>query len=279
MTARRCTASRRPAATRWSYQIGTNADYDATEKRIVAWSGNDLYILNNRGRLIYNNKMSDTVQFASAGDGVRGGVRRRGGQRRGFRHQQQRPDRRQHHGINQTLLDIGFFMASTANNTQPTELMWMLGAQHHRHSALHRAANLPTRQALHRQKLHRRVHRLFDLRRHGTLNVVTTRQILHQLPRAGGEQPDADLRLHGRGRQPSGNTVYRLLVPAQGAERRTSASRTCAWCRRHRPRDPPAQRLHRREAGHEVGLASRRTRSMRAASAIRPSAPMPCPST
>ena len=52
----------------WSYQIGTNADYDATEKRIVAWSGNDLYILNNRGRLIYNNKMSDTVQFASAGD-------------------------------------------------------------------------------------------------------------------------------------------------------------------------------------------------------------------
>ena len=34
----------------WSYQIGTNADYDATEKRIVAWSGNDLYILNSRGR-------------------------------------------------------------------------------------------------------------------------------------------------------------------------------------------------------------------------------------
>ena len=27
----------------WSYQIGTNADYDATQERIVAWSGNDLY--------------------------------------------------------------------------------------------------------------------------------------------------------------------------------------------------------------------------------------------
>ena len=51
----------------WSYQIGTNADYDATQERIVAWSGNDLYILNRRGRLIYNNKMSDTIQFASAG--------------------------------------------------------------------------------------------------------------------------------------------------------------------------------------------------------------------
>ena len=34
----------------WSYQIGTNADYDANEKRIVAWSGNDLYILNRNGR-------------------------------------------------------------------------------------------------------------------------------------------------------------------------------------------------------------------------------------
>ena len=51
----------------WSYQIGTNADYDATEDRIVAWSGNDLYIMNSRGRLIYNDKMSDVIQFASAG--------------------------------------------------------------------------------------------------------------------------------------------------------------------------------------------------------------------
>ena len=52
----------------WSYQIGTNADYDATEKRIVAWSGNDIYILNTNGRLTYNNKMSDQIQFTSAGD-------------------------------------------------------------------------------------------------------------------------------------------------------------------------------------------------------------------
>ena len=33
----------------WSYQIGTNADYDANEDRVVAWSGNDIYILNSRG--------------------------------------------------------------------------------------------------------------------------------------------------------------------------------------------------------------------------------------
>ena len=47
----------------WSYQVGTNADYDANDTRIVAWSGNDLYIINQRGRLIYNNKMSDTIQL------------------------------------------------------------------------------------------------------------------------------------------------------------------------------------------------------------------------
>ena len=61
----------------WSYQIGTNADYDATQERIVAWSGNDLYILNNRGRLIYNNSMSDAIQFASAGE-IAGALARRG---------------------------------------------------------------------------------------------------------------------------------------------------------------------------------------------------------
>ena len=98
----------------WSYQIGTNADYDAAKERIVAWSGNDLYILNSRGRLIYNNKMSDTIQFASAGSSY---VAAFVGE----------PD----NGVvsvineagqivdnvtisNQTLLDIGFFKAVTS---------------------------------------------------------------------------------------------------------------------------------------------------------------------
>ena len=111
----------------WSYQIGTNADYDATEKRIVAWSGNDLYILNSRGRLIYNNKMSDAIQFASAGDeyvavfvgdsdnGVVSVINSSG----------QIVDNIP--VSNQTLLDIGFFMSTTTSSAQPTELMWMLG--------------------------------------------------------------------------------------------------------------------------------------------------------
>ena len=111
----------------WSYQIGTNADYDATEKRIVAWSGNDLYILNSRGRLIYNNNMSDAIQFASAGDeyvavfvgdsdnGVVSVINSSG----------QIVDNIP--VSNQTLLDIGFFMSTTTSSAQPTELMWMLG--------------------------------------------------------------------------------------------------------------------------------------------------------
>ena len=111
----------------WSYQIGTNADYDATQEKIVAWSGNDLYILNSRGRLIYNNKMSDTIQFASAGDeyvavfvgdpdsGVVSVINSEG----------QIVDNVS--VSNQTLLDIGFFMAMTSSSAQETELMWMLG--------------------------------------------------------------------------------------------------------------------------------------------------------
>ena len=110
----------------WSYQIGTNADYDATEKRIVAWSGNDLYILNSRGRLIYNNKMSDAIQFASAGDeyvavfvgdsdnGVVSVINSSG----------QIVDNIP--VSNQTLLDIGFFMSTTTSSAQPTELMLSL---------------------------------------------------------------------------------------------------------------------------------------------------------
>ena len=111
----------------WSYQIGTNADYDATQDRIVAWSGNDLYILNSRGRLIYNNKMSDEIQFASAGseyvavfvgdpdNGVVSVINAAG----------QIVDNVTI--SNQTLLDIGFFKAVTSSSTQETELMWVLG--------------------------------------------------------------------------------------------------------------------------------------------------------
>ena len=105
----------------WSYQIGTNADYDATDNRIVAWSGNDLYIINNRGRLVYNNKMSDTIQFASAGEsyvavfvgeqdsGVVTVIDSNG----------QIVDNITVSG--QTLLDVGFFKSTTSSSAPATE--------------------------------------------------------------------------------------------------------------------------------------------------------------
>lgn len=182
----------------WSYQIGTNADYDATEKRIVAWSGNDLYILNSRGRLIYNNKMSDAIQFASAGDeyvavfvgdsdnGVVSVINSSG----------QIVDNIP--VSNQTLLDIGFFMSTTTSSAQPTELMWMLGLNTtgtviSTELQTYQPGKLSTG-----QKLAGRAYRLFHLRRkrqsehchHQTDSAL-------QLSRAGGEQPDAHLRLYG----------------------------------------------------------------------------------
>ena len=190
----------------WSYQIGTNADYDATEKRIVAWSGNDLYILNNRGRLIYNNKMSDTVQFASAGDeyvavfvgeadnGVVSVINSSG----------QIVDNIT--VSNQTLLDIGFFMASTANNTQPTELMWMLGLNT---TGTVLSTELQTFQPgkLSTGKSSIGEHIAYSIYDdNGTLNVVTTRQILHYSYRA--LEASSPTLIYG-------NTVYQLLVPAQ----------------------------------------------------------------
>ena len=111
----------------WSYQIGTNADYDSAEKRIIAWSGNDIYMLNNRGRLIFNDRMSDSVQFASVGDkyaavflgdpdnGVISVMNEEGQIIDNITIQ------------DQTVLDMGFFMSSTTTSTQETELLWVLG--------------------------------------------------------------------------------------------------------------------------------------------------------
>lgn len=168
----------------WSYQIGTNADYDANEKRIVAWSGNDLYILNRNGRLIYNNKMSDTVQFASVGDeyvavfvgdadnGVVSVINGSG----------QIVDNIT--VSDQTLLDIGFFMASTTSNAQPIELMWVLGLNT---TGTVISTELQTFQpgklSTGKSSIGEHIaYSIYD--ENGTLNVVTTRQILHYSYRA-----------------------------------------------------------------------------------------------
>ena len=207
----------------WSYQIGTNADYDATEKRIVAWSGNDLYILNSRGRLIYNNKMSDAIQFASAGDeyvavfvgdsdnGVVSVINSSG----------QIVDNIP--VSNQTLLDIGFFMSTTTSSAQPTELMWMLGLNT---TGTVISTELQTYQpgklSTGKSSLGEHIaYSIYD--ENGNLNIVTTRQILHYSYRAlEASSPTLIYGYTVEDVQQSIKTLYQLLVPAQEQSEGTS---------------------------------------------------------
>ena len=207
----------------WSYQIGTNADYDATEKRIVAWSGNDLYILNSRGRLIYNNKMSDAIQFACAGDeyvavfvgdsdnGVVSVINSSG----------QIVDNIP--VSNQTLLDIGFFMSTTTSSAQPTELMWMLGLNT---TGTVISTELQTYQpgklSTGKSSLGEHIaYSIYD--ENGNLNIVTTRQILHYSYRAlEASSPTLIYGYTVEDVQQSGKTLYQLLVPAQEQSEGTS---------------------------------------------------------
>lgn len=200
----------------WSYQIGTNADYDATEQRIVAWSGNDLYILNSRGRLIYNNKMSDAIQFASAGEeyvavfvgepdnGVVSVIDSSG----------QTVDNITIE--NQTLLDIGFFKSTTSSSAQETELMWVLGLDT---TGTVISTELQTFQpgklSTGKSSLGEHIaYMIYD--QDGVLNVVTTRQIMHYNYRV--LEDSSPTLIYGYTVEDvvrSGGTLYQLLVPAQ----------------------------------------------------------------
>lgn len=201
---------------KWSYQIGTNADYDASGKTITAWSGNDLYILNERGSLIYNNKMSDEIQFASAGDdyvaafvgdadnGIVSVINKSG----------QTVDNITIE--NQTLLDIGFFKAVTSSNAQATELMWILGLnttgtviscelQTHQPGKL-MMGNSPLGEHL--------IYKIYDI--DGILNIVNTRQIMHYTYRVVEESsPTLIYGYTVEDVKTIGKTTYQLLIPAQ----------------------------------------------------------------
>jgi len=200
----------------WSYQIGTNADYDATMERIVAWSGNDLYILNERGRLIYNNKMSDTIQFASAGseyvavfvgdpdNGVVSVINSSG----------QIVDNIT--VSNQTLLDIGFFKAITSSSASETELMWVLGLDT---TGTVISTELQTFQpgklVTGKSTLGEHVaYMIYDI--NGSLEVVNTRQIMHYNYRVLEESnPTLIYGYTVEEVKRNNNVTYQLLVPAQ----------------------------------------------------------------
>ena len=200
----------------WSYQIGTNADYDATQERIVAWSGNDLYILNSRGRLIYNNKMSDAIQFASAGseyvavfvgeadNGVISVINEAG----------QIVDNVTI--SNQTLLDIGFFKTVTTSSAQEQELMWVLGLDTtgtviSTELQTFQPGKLSTGKSSLGENIAYKVYSVG-----GELEVVTTRQIMHYNYRVLEESNPTliygytvdDVKVNG-------GVTYQLLIPAQ----------------------------------------------------------------
>jgi len=200
----------------WSYQIGTNADYDATQEKIVAWSGNDLYILNSRGRLIYNNKMTDAIQFASAGEEY---VAAFVGE----------PDNGVVTVINssgqivdnvsissQTLLDIGFFKAMTSSSAQETELMWVLGLDT---TGTVISTELQTFQpgklSTGKSSLGEHIaYKIYDTE--GLLNVVTTRQIMHYNYRVLEESnPTLIYGYTVEDIKKIGDVTYQLLIPAQ----------------------------------------------------------------
>ena len=200
----------------WSYQIGTNADYDATQERIVAWSGNDLYILNSRGRLIYNNKMSDAIQFASAGseyvavfvgeadNGVVSVINEEG----------QIVDNVTI--SNQTLLDIGFFKTITTSSAQEQELMWVLGLDTtgtviSTELQTFQPGKLSTGKSSLGENIAYKVYSVG-----GELEVVTTRQIMHYNYRVL-EQSNPTL-IYGYtvdDVKVNNGITYQLLVPAQ----------------------------------------------------------------
>ena len=200
----------------WSYQIGSNADYDATQEKIVAWSGTDLYIFNNKGKLTYNNKMTDTIQFASAGDeyvavfvgdqdnGVVSVINSAG----------QIVDNV--NISNQTLLDIGFFHSVTTSSAQETELMWMMGLDTTGTVISTELQTFqPGRLSTGKSSLGEHIaYMIYDA--NGMLNVVNTREIKTYNYRA--LQEGNSRLIYGYTVQDvkkNGNTTYQLLVPAQ----------------------------------------------------------------
>lgn len=200
----------------WSYQIGANADYDASDERIVAWSGNDLYILNRRGRLIYNNTMTDMVQFASVGDeyvavfigqpdsGVVTVINELGQVVDNITVE------------NQTLLDIGFFTTQTTSKGQQVELMWMLGLDTTGTVISTRLETYqPGRYSTGSRSLGEHIAYLVYFA-DGLLNVVDTRQITHYDYRV--IKQGSDTLIYGYTMQEHkqiGTTMVQLLIPVQ----------------------------------------------------------------
>ena len=52
---------------KWSYTLGSQADFSCSDQNVVAWSNSQLHILNKDGQPTYNENLANTIQFAKAG--------------------------------------------------------------------------------------------------------------------------------------------------------------------------------------------------------------------
>lgn len=51
----------------WSYQVGSDAEFSASDDYVVIWQDSRLFMLNHSGRATYNSSLSAPVQFARIG--------------------------------------------------------------------------------------------------------------------------------------------------------------------------------------------------------------------
>lgn len=52
----------------WSYPVGSGASFSVSDKYLIAWSGTQLFIVNENGRPTYNEPMTSEIQFARIGN-------------------------------------------------------------------------------------------------------------------------------------------------------------------------------------------------------------------
>ncbi len=51
----------------WKYVLGPGAGFHVSDRLVVAWAGGSLHILDRNGRITFNDRLADTIQFARAG--------------------------------------------------------------------------------------------------------------------------------------------------------------------------------------------------------------------
>lgn len=106
---------------KWSFQVGVKAGSHVGGNRVVAWSANQLYVLNKDGKSTYNDKMAGAISFARVSDAYVAAYVGQGDTGAVYVLDSLGAQVDVITVEGQTLLDIGFFQS------EGMELMWVLG--------------------------------------------------------------------------------------------------------------------------------------------------------